>query len=314
VHGATDAARAAADIILTQPGLSTIIHGIIEARCIFVRIRNFITYRVAATLQLLVFFFIAVLTLKPSSYEPKNHGAGIAGYPDTVSWPTFFHMPVLMLMLITLLNDGTLITIGYDTAIPSRVPEKWNIRSLFLVGSVMATVACASSLLLLWLMLDSWNEGGLFQNWGIGGLSYGQITTSIYLKVSVSDFLTLFSSRTGDKWFWECPPSKYLMGGACFALSTSTILACVWPKSYPNGILAWGLAYRQPFEFPVYIWLYCIGWWFIQDAAKVLTYHLMKKYNIFGYNDGARHVVYDEDEHDEHSALNQGENRAASHH
>lgn len=62
---ATDAARAAADIVLTEPGLSTIVHGIVIARCIFVRIRNFVTYRIAATLQLLTFFFIAVYAFKP---------------------------------------------------------------------------------------------------------------------------------------------------------------------------------------------------------------------------------------------------------
>jgi H+-transporting ATPase len=55
VDGATDAARAAADIILTQPGLSTIIHGIIISREIFKRISNFITYRIAATLQVCVY-------------------------------------------------------------------------------------------------------------------------------------------------------------------------------------------------------------------------------------------------------------------
>lgn len=64
VHGATDAARAAADIVLTRPGLSTIVHGIVVSRKIFFRIRNFITYRIAATLQLLVFFFIAVFAFK----------------------------------------------------------------------------------------------------------------------------------------------------------------------------------------------------------------------------------------------------------
>lgn len=46
VHGSTDAARAAADIILTEEGLSTIIHGIVIAREIFSRISNFVTYRV----------------------------------------------------------------------------------------------------------------------------------------------------------------------------------------------------------------------------------------------------------------------------
>ena len=99
VSGSTDAARAAADIILTQEGLSTIIDGILISRCIFVRIRNFITYRISATLQLLIFFFIAVFAFKPIDYQP-------AVDPDSADWPTFFHMPVIMLMLITLLNDG----------------------------------------------------------------------------------------------------------------------------------------------------------------------------------------------------------------
>ena len=108
VAGATDAARAAADIVLIEDGLSTIIHGILISRCIFVRIRNFITYRIAATLQLLVFFFIAVFAFKPDHYEPP---AGTPGFPDSMAWPEFFHMPVLMLMLITLLNDGKLLYI-----------------------------------------------------------------------------------------------------------------------------------------------------------------------------------------------------------
>jgi len=66
ITGSTDAARAAADIVLTEPGLSTIVHGILIARCIFIRIRNFITYRIAATLQLLLFFFIAIFAFRPS--------------------------------------------------------------------------------------------------------------------------------------------------------------------------------------------------------------------------------------------------------
>ena len=82
VEGSTDAARAAADIVLTQPGLSTIVDGILLARCIFVRIRNFITYRIAATLQLLVFFFIAVFMFKPVDYQPKDPSL----IPDYLIW------------------------------------------------------------------------------------------------------------------------------------------------------------------------------------------------------------------------------------
>jgi H+-transporting ATPase len=264
VQGATDAARAAADIVLTQPGLSTIVYAIITARKVFVRIRNFITYRVAATLQLLMFFFIATFTLKPEHFEPPEHGVNIPGYSDTNPWPKFFHMPVLMLMLITLLNDGTLIAIGYDNAIPSRTPEAWNLQMLYCVGGVLAAVACVSSLLILYLSLDSWNPNGFFQTHGLEGLSYGQITTTIYLKVSVSDFLTLFSSRTGDKWFFESRPSNILLIAGSFALTCSTLLACFWPSSYPDGIFALGLERRAPYAMPLYIWIYCIFWWFVQ--------------------------------------------------
>ena len=276
VHGSTDAARAAADIVLTQPGLSTIVHGIFIARCIFVRIRNFITYRIAATLQLLLFFFIAIFTFRPSDYEPEDQ--------DDHNWPDFFHMPVIMLMLITLLNDGTLIAIGYDNVEPPETPAVWNLPVLFTIGTILAAIACASSLLLLYFSLDSWQDNSLYQYLGLGGISYGQITTSIFLKVAVSDFLTLFSARAGEHWFWESRPAPILLTAAALALTTSTILACAWPHSRPDGIPTLGLERKAPYLLPFYIWIYCILWWFVQDIAKVYTFRILKRYNIFGYN------------------------------
>ncbi|GLI68820.1 hypothetical protein VaNZ11_013324 [Volvox africanus] len=285
VQGATDAARAAADIVLTQPGLSTIVHGIVTARCIFQRMKNFINYRIAATLQLLTFFFIAVLTLRPSKYNP-----GMQPCDDDKSrlcdseFPQFFKMPVLMLMLITLLNDGTLISIGYDNVKPTSMPEKWNLPALFAVSIVLGMVACGSSLLLLWAALDSWNPDGIFHKWGIGSMPYGKITTMIYLKVSVSDFLTLFSARTHDGFFWTSAPSPILMGAAMLALSISTILACVWPKGHTDNTPTEGLAYGAYTLMPLWIWIYCLFWWFVQDALKVFAYWVMHKFNIFDIN------------------------------
>merc|ERR1740138_547023 len=116
VFGATDAAKAASDIVLTQPGLSTIVEGIKISRCIWCRVRSFLTYRIAATLQLLTFFFIATFAYRPNEYMPEDWKTN-EEFMDDQEWPSFFHMPVLMLMLITLLNDGTLITIGYDKAV-----------------------------------------------------------------------------------------------------------------------------------------------------------------------------------------------------
>lgn len=277
VQNSTDAARAAADIVLTQPGLSTIIHGIFVARCIFVRIRNFVTYRISATLQLLLFFFIAIFTFRPSEYEPEDQ--------DDHNWPNFFHMPVIMLMLITLLNDGTLIAIGYDNVEPPQTPGVWNLYVLFTIGIVLASTACISSLLLLYISLDSWRANSFYQIINLGGISYGQITTSIFLKVAVSDFLTLFSARAGEKWFWESKPAPILLVAASLALSMSTLLAYIWPMSRPDGIPTLGLGRKSPHILPLFIWLYCIVSWIIQDAVKVYTFKLLKRYNLFGYND-----------------------------
>jgi H+-transporting ATPase len=256
VQGSTDAARAAADIVLTEPGLGTIVHGILIARCIFIRIRNFITYRIAATLQLLLFFFIAIFAFRPSDYEPEEM--------DSHTWPDFFHMPVIMLMLITLLNDGTLIAIGYDNVIPPSTPAVWNLRVLFVIGTVLAGVACASSLLLLCFSLNSWKEDSFYGYIGLGGVSYGQITTSIFLKVAVSDFLTLFSARAGEDWFWTSRPAPILLMASMVALSLSTFVACAWPMSRPDGIPTLGLERSSPYLLPVFIWVYCLVWWIIQ--------------------------------------------------
>jgi H+-transporting ATPase len=287
VSGSTDAARAAADIVLTDEGLSTIIEGIIISRCIFQRMKNFITYRIAATIQLLVFFFIAVLFLHPQEYMPndcKNRTSLCPEDFDEISWPSFFRMPVLMLMLITLLNDGTLIAIGYDNVLPSKQPNDWNLKVVFTVSTVLAFVALISSLLLLHILLDSWTEDGFFHFLGLGPLSFGQITTSMYLKVSISDFLTLFSARTHDGYFYSSKPSPILIGATVFSLLLSTILACVWPSSYPDDIYALGLGLREPKMLAFLIWIYCILWFFIQDKAKVMCYNSLHKHNIFSIN------------------------------
>jgi len=193
---------------------------------------------------------------------------------------------VLLLMLITLLNDGTLITIGYDSVRPSQHPEVWNLRALFTVSIELAGVAVISSLLLVWAALDAGNPGSVFKWIGLPDIEYGQIVMMIYLKVSISDFLTLFSARTRS-FFFTAKPGNALMAGGAFALSLSTILACVWPIGDLDSVPVYGLA-RDPIYhyWPIWVWVYCIVWWFIQDILKVLTYAIIYKFHIFGAVEG----------------------------
>jgi len=255
VQGATDAARAAADLVLTGEGLGTIIDGIEISREIFARLKNFISYRIAATLQLLTFFFIAVFAFPPLKYYeangfemsvgnysgeiinvPRMSPYCLTGYDSNIdmnpyldidfnnpksvvgvngtgcdivlpicemkngeevcgSWPAFFQLPVLMLMLITLLNDGALISVGYDKVTPSPIPEQWNLARLFIVATVMGGVAMGSSLLLLGAALDSNNPSGIFAGMNLPPMEYGKIVCMVYLKVRGLSLVSLSLSH-----------------------------------------------------------------------------------------------------------------------
>ena len=275
VHGSTDAARAAADMVLTEPGLSVIVDAMVIARGVFQRMQSFLTYRVAATLQLLFFFFIGVMALPPVSYG--------------IDEAKFFHLPVLMFMLITLLNDGTLMAIGYDNVLPSPRPQVWNLPALFFIASVLAGVACISSLLLLWMALDAHGRYGTswFNAVGLPSPKYSQIITMIYLKISISDFLTLFSARTHEKWFFAFRPSAVLLVGALFSLAVSTIIASTYPSDTGGeGISAYGLAYGNSTPqhlMPLFVWIYCLVWWLLQDVIKVVTHKAMDYFDWFHY-------------------------------
>ena len=382
VQGATDAARAAADIVLTSPGLSVVIDAITISRCIFQRIQSFVIYRVAATLQLLFFFFIAILAFHPpvyaqrrgarnvvvgtaadhwtgsnadglnvawhnrvcpltsvftasredysapfppgpdhwlgapwlysaagnpsgnvrcswvanssSAYADPAAAAPFPGYPPPAvaqaGWvcsgpicverfENYFFLPVIALIIITVLNDGTIISIAYDHVRPSKFPEVWNLPVQYCISGCLGGVALASSLLLLHFTLGSHDTRGFWvRGLGLPPLTYGQVVAALYLKVSISDFLTLFSARTRG-FFFTLRPAWPLLGGAVLALSCSTLLAAFWPfnESKDTKLDGFARGARRDRHASVLgvVWLYCFMWWIVQDTVKVLLYALL---------------------------------------
>ena len=325
VQGATDAARAAADIVLTEPGLSVIIDAIRYSRKIFHRMKNYVTYRIACTMQLLVFFFIAILAVQPDLFhhfvtgynhtrdeycDPKHHNATLHN-PHCNPVDQYFALPVIALVVITILNDGTIITIARDKVIPGTTPEKWMLWHVIIVASLLGMIACASSIILLWQALCAadadtlgvyndpnhiaqWDQpndhirvtggvNGACGDWktikdtGLGsslftnvfhadfsgvGISIEQARTIMYLKISLSDFLTVFSARTRGP-FWERRPGYGLLTAFFAATLTSTLLAVYWPgggNEDPMAAIDWGQA--------GVVWLYCIVFFLIGDFAK----------------------------------------------
>ena len=127
----------------------------------------------------------------------------------------------------------------------------------------------------------------------LGEIEYGQIITAIYLKVSISDFLTLFSARTGDDYFWSSRPAPILMYACCFSLTISTIIAVSWPHTYPDDIETEGLLVggHDDQALFLWVWFYCLIWWLLQDILKVWAWRIMKVHNILKVNDSGK-VVY----------------------
>jgi H+-transporting ATPase len=121
VSGATDAARAAAALILTAPGLSTIIKGIEEARRIFERMTGYTLYRIAMTLAIMVFVVLATIACG------------------------FFPLTPVMNVMLALLDDVTIMTIAFDNAAVPPRPVGWQIDRVLLISSVLGGLAVAES-------------------------------------------------------------------------------------------------------------------------------------------------------------------------
>jgi len=132
VAGATDAARAAADIVLLSPGLSTITEAVMRARKIFQRLKNYVIYRINATIQILFFMSISVLALD----EYQCAGAECSTKP--------FRLPAIVLVVIAIVNDFTIMSIAYDNVFPSPAPEQWQLKKICTVACSLGMLVCLS--------------------------------------------------------------------------------------------------------------------------------------------------------------------------
>lgn len=103
----------------------------------------------------------------------------------------------------------------------------------------------------------------------------------MYLKISLSDFLTVFSSRSAT-WAFNKAPGKLLVAAFVVAVGLSTIFAVTWPLG--EG------ASKIDGETAVFVWIYCLVWVVVQDAVKVATIRLMQHYNWFNYNHDVSHT------------------------
>ena len=202
VSGATDAARAAAAIVLTTPGLSVIIDAIKESRRIFQRMNSYAIYRITETLRVLFFMTLAILIFN------------------------FYPLTAVMIVMLALLNDGAILSIAYDNVHYKDKPEAWNMRMVLGVATVLGVVGVVSAFGLFYLGERVFH------------LDRDHIQTLMYLKLSVAGHLTIFLTRTRGP-FWSIRPARILWIAVVGTQIVATLIAVYGLFMTPLG---WGWA------------------------------------------------------------------------
>jgi len=195
VSGATDAARGAAALILTQPGLSTIVRAVELARQIFVRMLSYSTYRIAMTIDIMFFVVLAMLMI-PSI-------GGVSFHPLTP----------IMIILLALLDDIPIMTIAYDNVRAGRKPVQWNMGQVILLAGTLGALSVLQTFGLLCY--------GHFQM----NLDAAHLQTVIFLQLVAGGHLLLFIVRTSEP-FWKPPFPAAILFWAIMGTQVLAALLC----------------------------------------------------------------------------------------
>jgi H+-transporting ATPase len=204
VSNATDAAKSAADIVLTDPGISVIINATEESRKIFERMKSYAVYRIAETVRILIFLVLSISIF--------------AIYPITA----------IMIVILALLNDIPIMTIAFDNTRIAPKPVRWRMQRILILSTILGIAGVIFSFSIF--MIGKF----VFQ------LSIATLQTFVFLKLTVAGHMTIYLTRTDEDNFWKRPfPSKILLIACESTQVVATIFAAVGIFMSPIG---WALA------------------------------------------------------------------------
>ncbi|KAJ7525554.1 hypothetical protein O6H91_17G056500 [Diphasiastrum complanatum] len=241
VADATDAARSAADIVLTDPGLSVIVTAVLTSRVIFQRMKNYTIYAVSITIRIVLGFMLLALIWK-------------------------FDFSPFMVLIIAILNDGTIMTIAKDRVKPSPRPDSWKLKEIFATGVVLGTYLGLVTVIFYWAIhsTDFFSE-----RFGLRSLRgfRGEETAAVYLQVSIVSQALIFVTRSQSWSFLEIP-GLLLVAAFVVAQFVATLIAIYanWGFATMNGI-GWGWA--------GVIWLWSVVFYLPLDLIKFAVRYAM---------------------------------------
>jgi H+-transporting ATPase len=209
VSGATDAARAAASMVLLTSGLSVIIDAIKESRKIFQRMNSYAIYRIAETLRVLLFMTLAILIFN------------------------FYPLTAVMIVMLALLNDGAILSIAYDNVHYQDKPEAWNMPMVLGIATVLGVIGPVAAFGLFYLSERVYH------------FDRAHIQTMMYLMLSVAGHMTIFLTRTRGP-FWSIRPARILLAAVLGTQIVATLIAVyglfMAPLGWAWAGFVWGYA------------------------------------------------------------------------
>ncbi len=211
VSGATDAARAAADIVLMAPGLTIIVDAISQARQIFERMKSYTIFRIAETIRVIIFMTLAIVL-----YD-------------------FYPITSLMIIILALLNDIPIMTIAYDNTKERESPVRWDMKEVFILASWLGVAGVLSSFMLFWILISLMH------------LPLDFVQSAFFAKLVIAGHGTIYNTRIDD-WFWKRPWPSWTLFGATFSSRVAGTIIAVYgfglmePIGWEWAIWMWGYA------------------------------------------------------------------------
>ena len=231
VSGATDAARSAAALILTAPGLSTIVTALSQSRAIFERITSYVYYRIAMTIDIM---FVVVLANIVFGFKP---------------------LTAIMIVALALLDDIPIMTIAYDNVRVSPSPVRWDMHRIILFSAIMGLMALVQSFGLV-LICMFWTQNADLMS--IMHMDFSHLQTMLFLQLAAGGHLLLFVVRTRRSLFLPPYPSAPLFL-AVVGTQIVAVLMCAFGVLVP--VLPWAMIGL--------VWAYVLVWMVVMDLVKL---------------------------------------------
>ncbi|KAF3558146.1 hypothetical protein F2Q69_00014547 [Brassica cretica] len=250
VDDATDAARSASDIVLTEPGLSVIVSAVLTSRAIFQRMKNYTIYAVSITIRIVMCFMLLC-----------------------VFWE--FDFPPFMVLVIAILNDGTIMTISKDRVKPSPTPDCWKLKEIFATGVVLGAYLAIMTVVFFWAAYETNFFPNIFdvrnfnqhhfnmRDKAVAANLNEQMASAVYLQVSTISQALIFVTRSRSWSFVERPGFLLVIAFLIAQLVASVIAAvATWPFAGIRSI-GWG--------WTGVIWVFNIVTYMLLDPIKFLV-------------------------------------------